>query len=205
MQVPTFVASYLQLGISHIVDLAKFDFILFILVLIALYRFSDWRKMFLLVIAYTMAHSLTLTLSSMGVVGAIDSGWVDFLVPLTVMVAAGANLFLSSEEEKPDAFGKKFWMNYSFASGFGLLHGFNFFHYFQGHATTTGSHVYNLLQLFSFNVGVELGQFLVACFALGLYYFALRYIRIGGLQWTYVVSCTVCMLSAAVAWLRFPL
>ena len=205
MQVTTFVASYLQLGIAHIVDLPKFDFILFILVLIALYRFSDWRKMFLLVIAYMMAHSLTLTLSSMGAMAAMDAEWVDFLVPLTVMMAAGANLLFRRKEEQPDTFGKKFWMNYLFASGFGLLHGFDFFHYFQGHATATGSHVYNLVQLFSFNVGVELGQFLVLCFALVLYYVAFTYVQIRGIRWEHAVSCMACMLSAVVALLRFPL
>lgn len=204
MQVPAFVASYLQLGISHVVDLARFDFILFVLMLVSLYRVSDWRKISLLAIAYTLAHSLTLTLSSMEMMDAMDAGWVDFLIPLTVMATAIMNLLPGWKEEQPDAFGKKFWVNYLFASGFGLLHGFNFFHYFQGH-TVADSHVHNLVQLFSFNAGVEMGQFLMVCLLLALYYVALTYIRIRRMQWEYIVSCTACLFSAVVAWLRFPL
>ncbi len=54
---------YFQIGFQHIADLRGIDHILFIVALCIRYQFSDWRKLLILVTAFTIGHSITLALS----------------------------------------------------------------------------------------------------------------------------------------------
>ena len=51
---------YLQLGWEHIISKDALDHQLFILALIAIFSFRDWKKVLILVTAFTIGHSLTL-------------------------------------------------------------------------------------------------------------------------------------------------
>ena len=53
-------STYLQLGFEHIADLAGYDHILFIVALCAIYQLKEWRKVAILVTAFTIGHSITL-------------------------------------------------------------------------------------------------------------------------------------------------
>ncbi|MEL6143137.1 MAG: HupE/UreJ family protein [Bacteroidota bacterium] len=61
--------TYLQLGFEHIIDPAGLDHFLFIIGLCAMYYPKDWRRITILVTAFTIGHSLTLLLA--GRVGGI--------------------------------------------------------------------------------------------------------------------------------------
>ena len=60
------IAMYINLGFQHISDLAGYDHILFLLALCAVYSADQWRRLFVLVTAFTVGHSITLALSSFG-------------------------------------------------------------------------------------------------------------------------------------------
>lgn len=51
---------FLQLGYQHITDVKGYDHILFVIALCAVYRISDWKKVAVLVTAFTIGHSITL-------------------------------------------------------------------------------------------------------------------------------------------------
>lgn len=58
---------YFVLGKDHILDYANgYDHILFIIALCALYPLRNWKQVLILVTAFTLGHSLTLALSTLG-------------------------------------------------------------------------------------------------------------------------------------------
>ncbi|MDQ6621257.1 MAG: HupE/UreJ family protein [Pseudomonadota bacterium] len=102
------------------------------------------------VTAFTVAHSITLSLAVLGIVS-LPSRWVESAIALSVVLAALNNL-------RP-VVGHSRWVA---AFAFGLLHGFGFAGALQDLGLPTGSLA---VSLFGFNVGVELGQLaLVAVF-----------------------------------------
>ena len=89
------IALYLELGLKHISDLAGYDHILFLVALCAVYRVEDWRRLIVLVTAFTVGHSITLALSSFEIV-VIPSNIVEFLIPVTIFLTALRNVTSSA-------------------------------------------------------------------------------------------------------------
>ena len=71
---------YFELGFDHILDLNGYDHLLFIVALCAIYVSSDWKKLLILVTAFTIGHSLTLALSTFRLVN-FDSSVIEFVIP----------------------------------------------------------------------------------------------------------------------------
>jgi hypothetical protein len=155
-------ADYVRHGIWHI--WIGFDHILFLVSLllpaVLARRGSAWQPaegfrqamadVVRVVSAFTVAHSITLTLAALNVV-ALPSRWVESAIAASVIFAALNNLV-------PIFQGRR-WIA---AFAFGLLHGFGF-------ASVLGDlglpDTARALALFGFNVGVELGQLaIVAAF-----------------------------------------
>ena len=67
--------SYLKLGFNHIADLAAYDHMLFIVALCAVYRAAQWKHILVLVTAFTIGHSLTLALATLGVLSFPAISW----------------------------------------------------------------------------------------------------------------------------------
>ena len=88
---------YFKLGIQHIADLKGYDHILFILTLCAVYRLTEWRKLLILITAFTIGHSLTLVLATLNLVR-IDGDLVEFLIPLTIFLTALANVLMDKKK-----------------------------------------------------------------------------------------------------------
>ncbi|VAW27710.1 hypothetical protein MNBD_BACTEROID06-1274, partial [hydrothermal vent metagenome] len=51
---------YFQLGMEHILDIRGYDHILFVVALTTIYLIKDWRRVLILVTAFTIGHSITL-------------------------------------------------------------------------------------------------------------------------------------------------
>ena len=93
-------ALYLQLGFHHIADLAGYDHLLFVTALAIPYAPRDWRRLAILVTAFTLGHSITLALATLRLV-AVPTAAVEALIPATILVTA----VLSWREISADASG----------------------------------------------------------------------------------------------------
>jgi hypothetical protein len=143
---------YFEIGYKHIADLTGIDHILFVMALCLRYQFADWRKLIILVTAFTIGHSITLALSVFNLVH-YSMKWIEFLIPVTIVITAVSNVFV-----KKFAFKTRFPIIYFLALFFGLIHGLGFSSYLK---SLLGSEHNVVWQLLAFNVGLEAGQLLI--------------------------------------------
>jgi hydrogenase/urease accessory protein HupE len=143
-------ANFLALGVKHI--LTGYDHLLFLfgLLLVARGFFSSLG----IITSFTIAHSITLAVATLHVVQ-IPSRIVEPLIAASIVFVGIENLLRG---DIPTA-------RRIVPFGFGLIHGFGFASALReaGIGSGTGG---ILLPLFSFNLGVELGQIMVASVAL---------------------------------------
>lgn len=144
---------YLQIGFEHILDVNGYDHILFVIALCTLYTFADWKKVLILVTAFTIGHSITLALSTFKLVN-INTDLIEFLIPVTIFITAFANIVRRTKYLNQN----KIQANYWFALFFGLIHGLGFSNYLKA---LMGKSSNIITQLFAFNVGLELGQIII--------------------------------------------
>lgn len=150
----TGAVAYLRLGVEHI--LSGPDHLLFVLGLILLARL---RQLFFVITAFTIAHSLTLGLTSLGWIR-LAAGPVELMIAFSILLLAVEAVRVM--EGRPSYTAQRPWL---VSFGFGLLHGFGF----AGALGEIGlPHGAELLALFYFNIGVEIGQllFIVVLFIL---------------------------------------
>lgn len=143
---------YFEIGYKHIADLRGIDHILFVMALCLRYQFADWRKIIILVTAFTIGHSITLALSVFNLVN-YSYKWIEFLIPVTIVITAISNVFV-----KKFVFRSKFPIIYFLALFFGLVHGLGFSTYLK---SLLGSDHSVVAQLLAFNLGLEVGQLLI--------------------------------------------
>jgi hypothetical protein len=154
--------TYVREGVWHI--WMGFDHILFLLSLllpaVGLWQRSRWVPVhrpgeagwdvLRIVTAFTLAHSITLSLATLGVVS-LPSRWVEATIAGSVVLAALNNVW--------PVFHRRRWL---VAFGFGLIHGFGFASVLVDLGLPAGALA---LALVGFNLGVELGQLaIVAAF-----------------------------------------
>ena len=139
--------TYLVIGVEHI--LGGVDHLLFVLALLIITR-GGW-KLVKTVTAFTVAHSITLSLATLGVVH-VQSAPVEAVIALSIVFVAAE--IVHGRQGRPGLTESAPWV---VASTFGLLHGFGF----AGALSQIGLPQRDIpLALFSFNVGVEVGQLL---------------------------------------------
>ena len=143
---------YFEIGFRHIADLKGYDQILFVMALCLRYEFTDWRKLLILVTAFTIGHSITLALSVFNLVS-YSVKWIEFLIPVTIVLTTISNVFV-----KKFVFKSKFPLIYFLALFFGLVHGLGFSNYLKSLLGTDHSVVWQLL---AFNIGLEAGQLII--------------------------------------------
>jgi hypothetical protein len=164
---PSTFVGFVREGVHHI--LIGIDHILFLLVLLlpvvrdaaAGPAVGRARRAVIdtvqVVTAFTVAHSITLALATLGLVNPPER-WVESLIAATVVAAALANLVPAWGERLRRA-------RWSLTFAFGLVHGFGFAGALQ-ELGVGGSSI--LLPLLGFNLGVELGQLAIVAVCLPL-------------------------------------
>ncbi len=185
---------YLQLGWEHIISKDALDHQLFILALIAIFSFRDWKKVLILVTAFTIGHSLTLVLSALDVFR-FPSDWVEFLIPCTIVFTALDNIIFSKNEKK------LIQLNYYLALLFGLIHGMGFANSVR---MMLASEQDITLPLFGFNVGLELGQIIVVAIALFIHYIFSAVLKLSNKIWIYIISVPIFIFALKMALERIP-
>ena len=90
---------YLRLGIAHILNIGAYDHILFIVVLCAMYSAIDWKRILILVTAFTIGHSITLAMSALNIIS-VKLSLVEVLIPITILLTAVQNLVVKPKPEQ---------------------------------------------------------------------------------------------------------
>jgi hypothetical protein len=175
--------TYLQLGFLHICTPRAADHLTFLLALCAPYVLSDWRRVLALVTSFTVGHSLTLALATLGVV-TFTPAIIEALIPITIMVTALVNLRGAGRliTRRAPMFAAA---PNALALGFGLIHGLGFSSYLR---SLLGANSRPIEELFAFNVGVELGQVLIVSAILLLGAVLLGSLRVARRDWLLTTS-----------------
>lgn len=169
---------YFSLGWTHIISIDALDHLLFILALTATYQLNDWKKVLILVTAFTIGHSTTLVLSSFDIIR-FSSKWVEFLIPLTIVITGMLNFY------QPEKNNKRQWVNYSIALFFGLIHGMGFANTIRYMLASSQSITIPLL---GFNLGLEAGQIIVVAIILAMAWLLITKARLSKKVWTNLLS-----------------
>ena len=185
---------YLDLGWEHIISLDALDHQLFLLALIAIYSYTDWKKILILVTAFTIGHSATLVLSILDIVK-VSSSWIEFLIPLTIVLTSVGNILMKNKKQSQ---GK---INYYLALFFGLIHGLGFANTARLMIAKSQSIA---LPLLGFNIGLELGQIVIVIGILILLFILLKIFKINKKDWTLFLSSAVFALALKMTLERIP-
>jgi hypothetical protein len=178
---------FLGLGLEHIIDINGSDHILFVIALTALFTISDWKKVLILVTAFTIGHSITLAMATLRVIN-FNTELIEFLIPVTIFLTAFFNLFRNKGAGRP----MKAQVNYYFAIFFGLIHGLGFSNYLR---SLLGKDETILTQLLAFNVGLEIGQIIIVVLFLAA---SIIVVDLGGVSkrdWRLVISSGVAAIA----------
>ena len=173
-----------NLGFHHILDPQAFDHLLFVVTLCAVYQVGEWRKILVLITAFTIGHSATLVLSGLNLLN-VPSNLVEFLIPITIVLTSLYNIQFQRNANMTGLFSKAVRWNYAMALAFGFIHGMGFAHYFRALMGADGGIV---KPLFSFNVGIETGQVVVVGIFIGLHWVLERMFHFQHRDWNQYVS-----------------
>ena len=147
----TFVLFFKQ-GLSHILDLDGIDHLLFILAITVFFSLSQWRKLALLITAFTIGHSITLVLSVYDIF-TLPRDIIEQLIPITIIVTCINNFI---KVYKPTQI--NYQLLYTTVLIFGCIHGLAFSNFLKMAFFEED----NLLaSLVGFNIGIELGQLII--------------------------------------------
>lgn len=186
---------YFDMGKDHIADWKGYDHILFVLALCLRYTVVDWKKVLVLVTAFTIGHSITLALSTLNYVD-IPSDWIEFLIPVTILITALSNLGVKGFEFK-----SRFPLIYFFALFFGLIHGLGFSNYLK---SILGKNDNLVADLLAFNLGLELGQLMIVALAMLFSWIFIQLFRVERRTYLLFVSGAVFGIALIMTLERIP-
>ncbi len=175
---------FLQTGLRHVLDIHAYDHVLFLIALCVPYAFKDWRKLLLLVSLFTLGHTLALFLSVFEIV-VVKPELIEFLIPITILIAALYNLFTAGKAAKAQNLSPVLILTLFF----GLIHGLGFSNYFT--SILPGAATDKVLPLLEFALGIELAQIIVVLCVLLISYVVQTFFRYSKRDFTLVFSSLV--------------
>lgn len=182
---------YFGLGWQHILDFGGYDHILFVTALCGVYTLSNWKRVLILVTAFTVGHSVALLLSILNIVH-INAGLVEFLIPLTIAITALSNI-LQKENKNPK-------LKYILTSFFGLIHGLGFSNYLR---SLLGGESDLAIPLLGFNIGLEFGQILIVLVVLLFAQLITKAFKVRQKDWKMFLSSAIFGISFIMCLERF--
>jgi len=185
---------YFDLGLHHILDWNGYDHILFVMALCGIYTWKEWKKVLILVTAFTIGHSVTLALSVLNIVH-FNTAIIEFLIPVTILITALTNIVNKKGKQK------SLNLKYLFALTFGFIHGMGFSNYLK---SLLGKSSNIVVELFAFNVGLELGQVIIVAATLLLAFILVSIVKIKLWDWTFFLSSAIFGISFIMAAERLP-
>ncbi|MGS2739672.1 HupE/UreJ family protein [Sinomicrobium sp. M5D2P17] len=173
---------YFKLGLTHVLDTNAYDHILFLVALTVPYTFNHWKKILWLVTVFTIGHTLSLVMSTYGLIR-VSATLVEFLIPVTIFVTALFNIF-TAKRSGIEKFGPAFFVTLFF----GIVHGLGFSSYFKG---IIAGEENKLLPLLEFALGIEAAQVIVVLVVLILGFILSTVFRFNRRDWILVISAMV--------------
>lgn len=185
---------YFDLGWHHILDWKGYDHILFVMVLCGTYLLTDWRRVLILVTAFTIGHSITLALSVLKLI-TVKTDLIEFLIPVTILVTALSNIFAGKGKPKGTR------LKYILALFFGLIHGMGFSNYLN---SLLGKSTNIVAELFAFNIGLEFGQVIIVIGILLISFVLINILKVKRWDWNFFLSSAIFGISFIMAAERWP-
>jgi hypothetical protein len=175
---------YFGLGKEHILDYINgYDHILFVLALCAVYSVHDWKKILILVTAFTIGHSITLAMATLEII-TVKGELIEFFIPLTIFITSAANLFRSEKSINQS----NLQINYIFALFFGLIHGLGFSNFLR---SLLGKDESIISPLLAFNLGLELGQIIVVALFLAISFILVDLLKVSRRDLKLILSSAI--------------
>tara|TARA_Y100001936_G_scaffold65168_1_gene63968 strand:- start:3148 stop:3726 length:579 start_codon:yes stop_codon:yes gene_type:complete len=173
--------TWFLVGFDHILNAAALDHILFVLALVVVYKPNMIKQIVILITAFTIGHSITLIISALDLI-TYDQKVIEFAIPLTIVLTSFNNIVNRKKEIK-----KAVNSNYVIALVFGLIHGLGFANYlkallFEGNI---------VMELFSFNVGIEVAQLIIVFVFLFFSFLGSNYLFKKKENWVLFVSSAI--------------
>ena len=168
-------------GFDHILNAQALDHILFVLALVIVYKPNMINQIVILITAFTIGHSITLIISALDLI-TYDQKIIEFAIPFTIVLTSLNNIINRKKEIT-----KAVTSNYIIALVFGLIHGLGFANYLKA-ILFEGSIV---LELFSFNVGIEAAQLIIVFLFLFCGYLGSNYLFRKRENWVLFVSSAI--------------
>lgn len=172
-----------QYGINHVLDINAYDHVLFLVVLTVPYMFKDWKRVLILVSVFTVGHTLSLLLAAYDIVS-VSAKLVEFLIPLTILIAALFNVFTAGKGAQKEKVGILFLTTLFF----GLIHGLGFAREFKMLIGKTES---KFIPLLEFALGIEFAQVIIVFVVMFLGYLCQIIFRFSRRDWIMVISAIV--------------
>ena len=172
----------LKYGLNHVLDINGYDHVLFLMVLAVPYVFKDWKRVLVLVSLFTLGHTLSLVLAAYDYVS-INGSTVEFLIPVTILIAAVFNIYTGGEQKN-----RRISVLFFAALFFGIIHGLGFAREF---AMVFGDEENKPLALLAFALGIELAQVVVVFVILFLGFLSQTIFRLSRRDWILVLSSIV--------------
>ncbi len=186
---------YFPLGWEHILSLDALDHQAFLAAMGASFLLQDWKRLLVVVTAFTLGHSLTLALSVLNVFS-VNSQWVELLIPVTISLTAVQHLL----RERPAR--NKTLLLYASALFFGFIHGMGFANNIRFMLSQDQSLGWGLL---GFNLGLEAGQLVFMALFLLLAQAVVQFLRLERQKWTQSVALFTFGLSLFMIFQRIAL
>ncbi|WP_300440421.1 HupE/UreJ family protein [Christiangramia sp.] len=174
---------YFELGLDHVLDWQAYDHVLFLIVLVASYGFSTWKRVLWLVTLFTLGHTLALFLSVYEIVR-VDANYVEFLIPVTILATAIFDIATAGRKVKNNNFS----ILYFTTAFFGIIHGLGFSSYFKMIAAGSESKFWPLVE---FALGIETAQIIVVLAVMIIGFLLQNILNVSKRDWIIVTASIV--------------
>lgn len=169
---------YFRIGMEHVLEWGALDHILFLVCLCVPFIIKDWQKVLALVTFFTLGHTISLLLGAYGIVS-LNSSFVEFLIPITIFLAALANIVtagkITTQNNK---------LVYALSIFFGTIHGLAYYGDLKMVLGSEGK----TLKILEISLGVETAQLIIAFIIITLGTIAQHVVNISKRDWVMVIS-----------------
>ena len=182
------IGFYGELGFFHVMDLAGYDHVLFLIALALPFGYTLWKRVLWLATLFTVAHCFSLALAAFNIIS-FDSALVEFLIPITILLTAIFDLYLVRGDLDT---GVAFKIHLLSTGIFGLIHGLGFSNYFRmlmsGESEKAGP-------LVGFALGIEVAQIVVLLFVMSITYLIVDQLKLAKIWFIRITASLIVLIA----------